>query len=145
MNEIIIHICSGILKAITMSFVLTLIFDLFYIIFSEFNGKTKTVLFTIKDFISVITYTLFFVLLLYYWDDGVFRGIYLISVLITIYFYYKIFSQFFRKVSRILLFPLIYVIRTLRKIIRKILYFLSYAIEKIKYKLYNKNKNKKLE
>ena len=93
MNEVVSHIFSGILKAIASTFVLTWILDIFYIIFSEFKGKTKAVLFAIKDFIGVITYTLFFILLLYYLDDGIFRGIYFISVLITIYFYYRISSS----------------------------------------------------
>lgn len=128
---------------ILAGFVLTWILDIFTIIISKMKIQRKNLLFILKDFLSVLIYSLLIILIFYYFNNGMFRGIYIIEVFFGAGFYFLLFAKVLRKLTKIILAPFEYIVRLLIKIARKIFIFLSHTIEKIWYKLYNNNKNKR--
>lgn len=114
------------------------IFDSLNLFIVELEDNKKSTLTVILDFISALIYSLYLILALYYLADGTFRGLWILSTFLGVYFYHKFLAKYFRKLSRIILVPLIFPLRIIIKIIRKIRDFLLHTIEKLEFKLYNK-------
>ncbi len=85
-----------------------------------------TVYFT-KDLTSTLVFTVTFILTLYYFNGGKFRGMLLIAIIAGLFFYKKTIGTLFKRF-----------LNTLAKLIQKILIFLLQPIAKICIKLYNK-------
>ena len=139
-----IEMLNGSIITFALGLVLTWIFDSLKEIIKNINGKAKDIVMGIADFISVLIYVLLLIIVLYYNNQGSYRGIYLISIVFGLLIYYMLFSKILRKISKIIIFPIYIVLKFLYKFIRKIFLFLLHAIEKIFYKLYNKIKSCKL-
>ena len=135
-----IDIFKGSIYTLIIGVVLTWIFDIPSQLFSKNKNILTKGLFGIIDFLYIILGVTFGVLVIYYFNSGIFRGIFLLSFLLGLYVYYKVFSRILMKISRILLAPIV----ILCKFIRKIYLFLFHSLEKIIYKLYNKFKSRKL-
>ena len=121
--------------------VLSCCFDLLRLLVEKILGnKRKIFIFTI-DFIFAIFFTVAFILILYYGNKGLFRGLYLISLVLGIYIYFTAFFKIFRKILYIVSAPIIFAIKIFWKITIKIYVFLNDTIEKILFRLYNKNEN----
>ena len=132
---------NGSIIAIVCGFILTWIFDSFNEIIKMIPRKSKVILTWIIDFISIVAYVLLLILLLYYNNEGINRGIYFISIIIGLAIYYILFSKVLRKITRIILYPIYILIKFVYDFIRKIYLFLLHTIEKIFRKLYNKIKS----
>lgn len=139
-----IEMLNGSIITFALGLVLTWIFDSLKEIIKNINGKAKDIFMGIADFISVLIYVLLLIIVLYYNNEGSYRGIYLISIVFGFLIYYMLFSKILRKISKIIIFPIYIVLKFLYKFIRKIFLFLLHAIEKIFHKLYNKIKSCKL-
>ena len=139
-----IEMLNGSIITFALGLVLTWIFDSLKEIIKNINGKAKDIFMGIADFISVLIYVLLLIIVLYYNNEGSYRGIYLISIVLGFLIYYMLFSKILRKISKIIIFPIYIVLKFLYKFIRKIFLFLLHAIEKIFHKLYNKIKSCKL-
>ena len=126
---------------IIVAFVLTWIFDVFEQLIKELKIRNKAIMFMVKDFTCVVIYCLSLIIILYYFNQGVFRGIYIVGIFLGAYFYFMIFAKILRKLSRLILMPLIYVIALVIKFVRKIATFLLLTIEKIYLRLYNRIKS----
>lgn len=122
------------------SFILAYVFDMPKTIVDKAGLKCKSVFLTINDFFSVISFSVLIILMTYYNNDGVFRWIYMSSIITGIFTYHTLFAKFSRKLTVILLFPVF----LSAKLIRKIYVFFIYGIEKIYLKLYNNRKDPKL-
>ena len=125
--------------SLVFGFVCTCILDIPMQFIAENKGKYTQILLITRDIISVLTYSILLVLVTYYFGNGVFRGIYLVSILFGIFIYYRIFASIFRKIIRIIIMPICYLLKKIIKTIRKIYVFFINTIEKIELKLYNNN------
>lgn len=132
---------NGSIIAIVCGFILTWIFDSFNEIIKMIPRKSKVILTGIIDFISIVAYVILLILVLYYNNEGINRGIYSISIIIGLAIYYILFSKVLRKITRIILYPIYILIKFVYDFIRKIYLFLLHTIEKIFRKLYNKIKS----
>ncbi len=129
---------SGILT-FACSCILTWFFDTLRLLINRIKNKRKTILLSLIDCISVISYSLLMILTLFYTNKGIFRGVYAASIILGIYIYLAIISKILRKLTIMILIPPITAIRFVWNILTKILVFLFLTIEKIHIKLYNNN------
>lgn len=124
------------LLALAFGFLISWIFDIPITITDNVQGKFKKALFFITDFVYIFIYSILLILVLYYFNGGLYRGVYLVSLLLGTYIYYFVFSKVLRKITKIILMPLHYFFKFLIKIFA----FLVHSIEKIEFKLYNNKK-----
>lgn len=117
---------------------LTSFFDIVSLIIESFDAKHKKVIFFIKDFVLMLSYTTVFILILYYCSNGVIRGLYIFSMICASSAYLMLLRNIFRIVIGALLFPIKFVLEVIIKILRKIKNFLLHTIEKIELRMYNK-------
>ena len=115
-------------------------YDIFSILIENINGKVKHIILSIKDFSFAVMFSVLIIMIMYYFNNGSFRGIYVLSVVIGIFVYYNLFCGFLRNIARVILFPVKYILKKLLKILA----FLIHTIEKIYFKLYNKKESYKL-
>ena len=132
---------NGSIIALVCGFILTWIIDSFNEIIKMIPRKSKVILTGIIDFISIVAYVLLLIVLLYYNNEGIYRGIYSISIIVGLVIYYILFSKVLRKITKIILYPIYLLIKFVYDFIRKIYLFLLHTIEKIFHKLYNKIKS----
>lgn len=140
-----VEIIKNSVLTITLSLIMIAFFDLIVLLVSMINNRYIKIILEVKDFILVFFYTIVFITMLYYFSDGRFRGIYLISLFLGIYLYYHLFSDIWRKICGIIFIPLECIVKMIVKIIRKLYIFFCKTIEKIEFKMYNKNKNYKTD
>ena len=120
-----------------IGFIIAWIFDVLEMLINETKFKHKKYIRVIKDFYCSITYFILIILLLYYFNKGAFRGIYIFAMSLGSYLYFAAFSKILRKLSNFLLKPFIFVIEYFIIFVRKIISFLLHTIEKMVIKLYN--------
>ena len=125
---------------VIVALILTWIFDIFEVLIKENNNKYINFLLNIKDLCCVIIFCLLLILILYYFNQGIFRETYLLAILLGTYIYNSVFAKVLRRVSKIILMPIVHLIVSIIKIIRKIIIFSLLTIAKNYTKLYNKIK-----
>ena len=135
-----IEMLKSLVFTLVLGFILTWIFDTISEIIKEILYKYIGIVNGILDFIFSVSFSFLLILLLYYCNKGIYRAIYLISLLSGIFIYFSIFCGIFRKISKIILLPIKYIF----VIIRKIYIFLLHSIEKLVLKLYNNNEDCKI-
>ena len=128
--EYIKYICT----AVVCGFMPPLIYD---VIKSIFNFKNKIIIF-ILDCLSVLIFTVIFILILYYACDGRTRGAFFLALCLGVIIYIRMFKKIVTKIIALLMTPFIWGISLLSNIGKKILKFFIQPIEKIRSKLYNR-------
>ena len=108
---------------VIVALILTWIFDIFEVLIKENNNKYINFLLNIKDLCCVIIFCLLLILILYYFNQGIFRETYLLARLLGTYIYNSVFAKVLRRVSKIILMPIVHLIVSIIKIIRKIINF----------------------
>ena len=141
MTNVPVDLLNNFAYTVIVAFILTWIFDIFEILIKEKNNKYIYLILNVKDMCCVIIFCLSLILILYYSNQGVFRGLYLAAILTGGFIYYSVFIEVLRGLSKIILMPIINLILAIIKIIRKIIIFSLVTIEKKYAKLYNKIKN----
>ena len=107
--------------------------------------KNKIITF-IFDLLYILIFTVIFVLMMYYFCDGKFRGMFIISTFCGSLIYNKVFYKICNRLFKILIFPIKFIVIFLYETCKNIISFFVQAIAKFSSKLYNKHiKNKKLE
>lgn len=138
-------VLSEFLEELTLTLVIGVIcaflFDFSEQVILKIKLKYKYFLIAVRDFIFVVLYCILLILMIYYFNKGAFRGIYILVSLLGAFIYFFLLYKLFRSVISVVLIPLSFVTNTIIKIIRKILTFFLYAIEKIYFRLYNMFKN----
>ena len=144
MNNEVIDLLIYIAYAFILAIALTWILNIFEQFFEMVKICNKVIFLMVKDFISIIAYTLLLILILYYINHGAFRGIYIVAILLGIYFYYTILSKTLCKISMLFLIPVVCFLKIIIKFVKKLVGFLFIAIEKFYLRLYNIIKKSKI-
>lgn len=127
--------------AVIIGFLLTFFFDTITELIKKISIVLKRILLIIKDFIFIFTYAIIFILILYYFSEGTFRGIYMLSMISGSLIYYIVFAKLLQKVVRVLIFPFNILLHFLYGIVIKIFIFFRHTIEKIEFRLYNNRRS----
>ena len=135
-----IEILNNAIVTLVLGLILSCFFDALLYLTEEITGKKRNCFVAINDFFIIVAYSIVLILILYYCNNGAYRGIYLLSLILSLYVYHIVFSKIFRKITWIILKPIIYVLKTIINFIRKIYAFLKHSIEKILLRLYNNKK-----
>lgn len=122
-------------------FVCVFALDVFFLCIEELLNSKESIFQYIKDFIFTMFYALLFILLIYYYSDGVFRFLYLVSIIVGSLLYILMLRKTVNKIVRTIIKPLQYLLLSIRKNLRKLYTFLLHTIEKLELKLYNKSVN----
>lgn len=120
-------------------FICIFILDVFFLCIEELFDTD--IFHHIKDFIFTLFYALLFILLIYYFSNGVFRLIYFLSIVSGTLLYIITVRKIVKIIVRILIKPLKYLLLSIRKNLRKLYIFLLHTIEKLELRLYNKSVN----
>ena len=132
-----LEVLQNSLCTLMSGFCLVLVFDIIKVFFEEINiSAIKTFAF-VGDALFLLSFNFLFVLILYYFNNGAFRGIYLVAIVLGTCIYFVLFKTIINKIVRVILKPVTYLIFVLIKNIKRIYKFLLYGIEKITFRMYN--------
>lgn len=157
MHTLPLEMLNNCLITMLIGAILGLFYDMLSFVKTLLSNKTpdtkknKFDLFTFfRDIIFCITFTVFLILILYYFNDGDFRGIFFFTLIAGLAIYrftlskpaVKIMTAIgmtIRKIILLILTPIRKLIFFVVRIIKNLIPFLSTPIAKISSKLYNKN------
>ena len=135
-------IFQNIAKTVLFSLVISTVLGFLWHLIDELtNNKISVPIVFLLDVLSVFIYALLFILILYYFSDGVFRWYYLFSLIIGMILYKKVFDKLIGIIVNILIKPFKIIIKFVYDICIKIYKFFAYSIEKSMKKRYNKKED----
>lgn len=133
--EMLRALCISAFCGLCVSFV----YDIFSIIIFEILSRKSRAIDFILDVLFIFTFTIVFILLLYYLCDGKMRGMFFWTMLLGALIYCRMIRKTVNRMLRLLIFPIKIFIGFLVNTIKKMVKFLSQAIAKKRIKLYNKD------
>ena len=114
-------------------------YDIFAMVMSEILSIKSNVYYFISDIFFIFTFTVVFILLLYYSCDGRVRGTFLGMMIFGMLLYHRVIRKTANKIIKILISPIKILIEFFTDVIKKMIKFLLQAIAKKRIKLYNKD------
>ena len=132
--EMLNALCISALCGLFVSFM----FDVVDIIVFEFLSKKSKVVTNILDIVSILIFTVIFILLIYYYYDGKVRCVLLSAMLFGSFVYYRVVKNPINKIVKLLVLPIKILLGFLVDKIKKIIKILLQTIAKKRIKLYNK-------
>ena len=132
--EMLNALCISALCGLSVSFM----FDVVDIIVFEFLSKKSKVVTNILDIVSILIFTVIFILLIYYYYDGKVRWVLLSAMLFGSLVYYRVVKNPINKIVKLLVLPIKILLGFLVDKIKKIIKILLQTIAKKRIKLYNK-------
>ena len=132
--EMLNALCISALCGLSVSFM----FDVVDIIVFEFLSKKSKVVTNILDIVSILIFTVIFILLIYYYYDGKVRWVLLSAMLFGSFVYYRVVKNPINKIVKLLVLPIKILLGFLVDKIKKIIKILLQTIAKKRIKLYNK-------
>lgn len=147
-SKLVINLFIGIIFGIYKEFLL------YYQVVFKRKKKVRNIINIVSDCFLVTSFVIIFIIMLYYANNGKFRIMYLISLILGYFVYILLFSKMVRKLIRlintltykllsIILRPIIKVVLFCIKTSKKLFIFFSRNIAKLFKRRYNKEKDEK--
>ena len=114
-------------------------YDIFAMVMAEILSIKSNVYYFILDILYIFTFTVVFILLLYYLCDGRVRGAFLGMMILGMLLYHRVIRKTVNKIIKKLTSPIKILIAFFVDAIKKMIKFLLQAIAKKHIKLYNKD------
>ena len=140
MNNLPLEILKSSIISASAGFLIGLIFDIIYFCNAPIKIITKNVSLFVIDIISICIFTISYILILYYLNDGNLRGLFLFSEILGLVIYRVLFSKIVTTSLEFIFYPIKKMLTFIINIFKKTIDFFIQAIAKIEERLYNKNK-----
>lgn len=140
MNNLPLEILKNSFISASVGFLIGLIFDIIYFCNLPIKIITNNISLLVVDIINILIFTLSYILILYYLNDGNLRGIFLFSEISGLVIYRVLFSKIVTMSLKFIFYPIKKILNFIFNIFKKTVDFFIQAIAKIEERLYNKNK-----